>query len=275
MGTEKSYTNSFARIYDDIMSNVPYDLWYKYLQELLISYDKDMHKILEMACGTGNMSMRFAKDNREVSGIDKSSHMLNIAKEKARNKKYDVKFIQRDIKNFTFSDKFDFIFCIFDSLNYILKIDDMKKVFVNVYNSLTDDGIFIFDLNTITRLMSIEPGVTVFDGDNYTCFWEDIIDPENLIWKVKLKIYFSDDETRYFEEIHKERGYKKENIKNLLYDSGFSDVKVYKAFTFNKGEDSDNRLYYIVFKNDTKDRRFTVVNRFKKKIKWKVLNCRN
>src|SRR6056297_695453 len=122
MGTEKSYTNSFARIYDDIMSNVPYDLWYKYLQELLISYNKEPQRILEMACGTGNMSSRFAKDNREVSGIDKSSHMLNIAKEKARKKNYNVKFIQNDIINFNFPDKFDFVFCIFDSLNYILKI---------------------------------------------------------------------------------------------------------------------------------------------------------
>ena len=272
MGDKKSYTSSFARIYDDIMSSVPYDLWYKYLQELLNSYDKDPDKIMDMACGTGNMSLRFAQDHKDIVGIDKSSSMLEIARQKIQKNECDITFFQKDVRNFNFPRQFDFVFCIFDSLNYILNIKDLEKVFSNVYKSLKKNGIFIFDLNTVSRLMSIEPGTTVFSGKNYTCFWEDIIDLKQTTWKVQLKIYFNDDQSQYFEEIHKETGYKKEDIISLLTSVGFSKVKVYKAFTFDEGKDSDNRLYYIVCKNNLQEKKLSFLSRFKKKVKWKLLS---
>ncbi len=272
MGDKKSYTSSFARIYDDIMSSVPYDLWYKYLQELLNSYDKDPDKIMDMACGTGNMSLRFAQDHKDIVGIDKSSSMLEIARQKIQKNECDITFFQKDVRNFNFPRQFDFVFCIFDSLNYILNIKDLEKVFSNVYKSLKKNGIFIFDLNTVSRLMSIEPGTTVFSGKNYTCFWEDIIDLKQTTWKVQLKIYFNDDQSQYFEEIHKETGYKKEDIISLLTSVGFSKVKVYKAFTFDEGKDSDNRLYYVVCKNNLQEKKLSLLNRFKKKVKWKFLS---
>ena len=324
MGAEKSYTGSFARIYDNIMSSVPYNLWYKYLRELLKSYNKNPRKILDMACGTGNMSLRFAKEGKNLVGIDKSQHMLKVARQKAKKNNYSIKFLQKDIRDFNFPRQFDFIFCIFDSLNYILTIEDMEKVFVNVYtslkedvdinyiesdirdininrnfdlvvslfdslnyilksrnmervftnvyNSLEEDGVFIFDLNTINRLMSIEPGTTVFSDKNYTCFWEDIIDQKQLIWKVKLKIYFDDNESKYFKEIHRETSYKKDDIARILSDTGFSNIKVYKAFTFDEGRDNDNRLYFIVSKDDLKEEELSLLGKFKKKLKWKFLS---
>jgi len=272
MGAEKSYTGSFARIYDNIMSSVPYNLWYKYLRELLKSYNKNPRKILDMACGTGNMSLRFAKEGKNLVGIDKSQHMLKVARQKAKKNNYSIKFLQKDIRDFNFPRQFDFIFCIFDSLNYILTIEDMEKVFVNVYTSLKEDGIFIFDLNTINRLMSIEPGTTVFSDKNYTCFWEDIIDQKQLIWKVKLKIYFDDNESKYFKEIHRETSYKKDDIARILSDTGFSNIKVYKAFTFDEGRDNDNRLYFIVSKDDLKEEELSLLGKFKKKLKWKFLS---
>ncbi len=271
MPVDKFYTASFARIYDDIMRTVPYGLWYNYLREILVSFDKNPRKILDMACGTGNMTLRFAHEYREIVGIDKSTHMLKIAKEKV-NSADNVKFIKKDIRDFTFPEEFDFIFCIFDSLNYILKKEDLKKVFINVYNSLQDDGIFVFDLNTVNRLMSIEPGTTVFKGDGYTCFWEDIIDKGRMIWKVKLKIYLDDDETECYQEIHQETGYKTKRVRKLLYDTGFSQVQIYKAFTFDKGNDKDNRLYYIVFKSGKVKQKNSVFYKLKNKIKWKVLD---
>src|SRR6056297_1774261 len=92
----QSYTSSFAVIYDDVMQRVPYYYWYKYLKHLLAYYDKKPEKILELACGTGNMIKYFAKEADSIYGIDKSKDMLTVA----QNKFYendDVKLFNTDM----------------------------------------------------------------------------------------------------------------------------------------------------------------------------------
>jgi SAM-dependent methyltransferase len=267
---EKAYTYSFAYIYDDIMSAVPYDLWYEYLKELITYYSRDPQNLLDLACGTGNMTIRFAREkNLNCDGLDLSSDMLEIARKKADDKAVDVNFIKGDLRSFQVDKKYDMAFSLFDSLNYILSYQDLKKVFNNVYNALSNDGFFIFDMNTINRLMSIEPGTAVFNGQGYTCFWEDVIDQENRRWQVNLKIYFEKDGVSPNEEFHQETAYPREKVISGLRESGFNNIDVYKAYTFENGDDSDNRLYYIAFKdNINKNNSFT--KNIGQKFKWRV-----
>lgn len=267
---KKSYTASFARIYDDIMTNVPYEFWYEYIQEFLSYYDKNPTKILDLACGTGNMSLLFAPTAKKIVGIDRSEDMLAVAENKARQKEYSINYIQADLKKFEICGKFNLVFSVFDSMNYILSLENLKKVFDNVYRVLEKDGLFIFDMNTINRLMSIEPGTTMFTGDNYTCFWQDIVDKKNKKWQVRLKIYFDDNDSS-FEEFHQETGYPVEWVTRALYEVGFEYIDIYKAFTFNSGNDNDNRLYYIVFKDSSVAKDTSFLKKASSRFKWKFM----
>ena len=135
--SNKAYTKSFASIYDEVMDNVPYDLWYKYLIDLLDYYDKKPNKVIDLACGTGNMTFRFAENkNWELSGVDISQDMLEVARAKAKEKNINIDFYNDDLRTFSPDDKYDLAFSLFDSLNYILKYDDLKKVFQKTYNLL-------------------------------------------------------------------------------------------------------------------------------------------
>ena len=252
------------------MSAVPYDLWKKYLYEILSFYNKNVKKVLDLACGTGNMSIRFARDDKKVMGIDGSQEMLEVAKEKAGEENLKIDFIHSDLRKFELDKKVDFAFSVFDSLNYILSLNDLKKVFNNVYNVLKSDGVFIFDLNTINRLMSIEPGTTLLNGEDYTCFWRDIIDEDNKKWKVKLKIYFNDDTTNYYEELHQETSYPLEKVYRALEDTGFEFIKIFKAYTFIQGNDQDNRVYFVAFKDDSHVKKRSFVKRMKELVKWRI-----
>ncbi|ACL70238.1 class I SAM-dependent DNA methyltransferase [Halothermothrix orenii] len=264
---DKAYTKSFARIYDDVMDAVPYNLWYDYIHQLLEYYQKTPTRVLELACGTGNMALRFARNGYLVTALDKSEAMLEVARNKARKDGIYIDFIKSDVRDFSFNEEFDLVFCLFDSLNYILSLQELKKVFENVNQVLSGDGLFIFDMNTIARLMAIKPGTSIIHGRDYKCTWQDIIDEDKKRWKVKLTIYFEgpdDNRDKPYKEIHEETSFKVSEVTGTLKGAGFKAVEVFNAYTFEKGTDSDNRIYYIASREDFKKKPLT-------KFKWKLV----
>lgn len=264
---KKAYTEFFAQIYDDIMGAVPYKLWFEYIHDILSYYQYKPDSVLDLACGTGTMSLLFSDKGYYVTGVDRSQDMLAVA-EKKIDKRSKIDFIAADLKGFTTVKKYDLAICLFDSLNYILTAKELFKVFNHVFSALSDHGLFIFDMNTIARLMSIKPGTSMFHGEGYSCFWEDIVDKEWERWKVRLKIYL-DNRDESYEELHEERGYLINDVIGLLQKAGFNKIDVFSAYTFNKGRDNDNRLYYAAFKKPAKMHKFSLAYFFRK-MKWRL-----
>lgn len=268
--SEKAYSKSFASIYDEVMDNVPYGLWYNYIIDLLDFYNKKPKDVIELACGTANMTLRFAKNhNWNLAGVDLSEDMLKIAENKSKNKNLNIKFYNNDIRYFSPDKKYDFAYSLFDSLNYILEYEELKKVFKNTFDLLKSDGYFIFDMNTIQRLLSINEGTMLLTGDNYSCFWQDIVDEENKIWKVKLKIYFDENKIDFKKEVHKETSYPIKDVIVALKWAGFKEIEVFNAYTFDKAKENNNRVYFIAGKKLLKKNNF--MEKITKKTKWKIL----
>ncbi|MBS3811506.1 MAG: class I SAM-dependent methyltransferase [Halanaerobiales bacterium] len=267
MGSQ-AYTSSFASIYDDIMKRVPYYYWYKYLKHLLVYYEKDPKNILELACGTGNMLKYFVDKSDLLYGVDSSEDMLAITKNKLSSYEH-LKLYNTNMQDiFNYGD-FDFIYSVFDSVNYIHSYEKLLDVFKNAYLNLKQDGIFIFDINTIYRLSEIKEGTRKVNGDDYTCFWKDIVKSESREWIVELEIYFENkEEDNNFSERHVEKGYQLRDIEAGLFEVGFKHVDFYKSFTFKKGRAKNNRVHFVALKNE-------YVNRYLKreliKLKWNLL----
>jgi len=269
---EQSYTTYFAEIYDDVMKNVPYNYWYRYLRDLLKFYNHQPESVLELASGTSNMTLKLIdlQSINRITALDLSSAMISKAAEKLENKLHNsqdfadfsvaedksiyqlqqnrrslnVNFRAQNMTNFSFNNKFDLIVSFFDSLNYLTDIDQLQNCFESAAASLTSDGLFIFDMNSIGRIKTIEEKSFVIEGDNYDCFWEDIVKEKENLWQVKLKICPDNEELPCFEESHNERGYKIKTILRLLKNSGFKSIDVYNAFSFAKGRNNSDRLYF-------------------------------
>ena len=138
--------NKFAYLYDDLMDNVDYENWFNYIEDIFEKYDKKPKKILEMACGTGNLSYFLAKKGYNLTCFDLSEDMLSEAYGKLRKFK-NVKLLNQNMVDFKFSESFNAVISICDSINYITDKKDLIKTFKNVWNHLGEGGIFIFDIN--------------------------------------------------------------------------------------------------------------------------------
>ena len=77
----EAYTG-FAEVYDKFMDNIDYPMWCHYLCELLKGNGVETGTLVELGCGTGNVTMGLAKEGYNIIGTDISPEMLGIAFEK-------------------------------------------------------------------------------------------------------------------------------------------------------------------------------------------------
>ena len=135
----------FHRFYDLVMGDRSQVA--SYICSLIERYKPDAKSILEIACGTGGI-LGFLSESYEVAGLDRSREMLSIARQKLPH----VRFYRQDMRKFRLANRFDVIVCVFDSINHLVKFGEWQRVFRYVAVHLKDDGLFIFDVNTIGKL---------------------------------------------------------------------------------------------------------------------------
>jgi SAM-dependent methyltransferase len=135
----------FSRFYDLVMGDRSKAANFT---RSLIERDKPEAKtVLEIACGTGAI-LGFLADTYEVTGLDRSRQMVALA----RTKLPHIRFYRQRMTSFHIAKQFDAIVCVFDSINHLLDFREWKKVFRQVALHLNDDGLFVFDVNTLGKL---------------------------------------------------------------------------------------------------------------------------
>jgi SAM-dependent methyltransferase len=119
--------------------------------------------LLELGCGTGSI-LAGLTEVPSLVGLDRSAEMLAIARTKIPR----ARLIEGDMASFSLGERFDVIICMFDTINHLTSFDSWRALFERVHEHLTDDGLFIFDVNTIGKLRALgnlSPGVLDFDGN--------------------------------------------------------------------------------------------------------------
>jgi SAM-dependent methyltransferase len=111
--------------------------------------------VLELACGTGQLTIPIALDGRPTVGLDQSSAMLTVAKRRASATGASVAFVQSDMRDFALGSDFSLIFIARNSLLHLLSTVDLLAAFTAVRRHLAPDGIFAFDIfNPNVRMLA-------------------------------------------------------------------------------------------------------------------------
>lgn len=106
-------------------------------------------KLLELACGSGEITIALSKLGYEIKGTDLSQEMIDEAMSKEGSEA--IHWQAMDMLDLDEVKAYDSILCYCDSLNYIVGDEQIKTVFKKVYNALNDDGMFLFDIHSLDR----------------------------------------------------------------------------------------------------------------------------
>jgi ubiquinone/menaquinone biosynthesis C-methylase UbiE len=198
------------------------------LPAVLARFDARPQTVLDIACGEGTFAVAMAKKGLQVTGIDQSPQMLQFARERAERENVKVEFVLQDMRALSFEGRFDLVTCWFDSLNYLLELEDLEKTFAGVCRALKKAGLLIFDMNTIHGL--------AVDWQRYHCYVQQdtpelfeihrpSYDLEKNIATMKITGFVKEgDGWTRMDEVHRERGYTLEDIRQCLKEVGFQEL---------------------------------------------------
>ena len=102
--------------------------------------------VLELACGSGRLTIPLTNENVNIRGMDISEDMLHLAKLKAAKNGVNIRFLRGDIRNFDLGEKFIFIFIPAQSLSHLHTRAEIEDCFACVRRHLADEGRFLIEL---------------------------------------------------------------------------------------------------------------------------------
>ena len=244
----EAYT-SFAAVYDTFMDNIPYEEWEKYLKSLLYEYGVREGLVLELGCGTGNMTEILAQSGYDMIGVDNAEEMLEIAKEKRMKSGLDILYLQQDMREFELYGTVKAIVSVCDSVNYILEEEELEEVFRLVNNYLDPGGVFIFDFNTVYKYREILGDQTIAENREECSFiWDNYYYEEERINEYELSLFIREGDSelyRKYQETHFQKAYDLETMKRLITQSGLEYITAYDAFTKEAPTRVSERIYVI------------------------------
>ena len=239
--TEEIYTD-FARVYDELMDNTPYEMWCNRLDQLIASYgvsrptrdaegilDSERNLVVDLGCGTG-------MEKKAESGSE-------------------ILYLHQDMRELDLYSTVGTVISVCDSVNYILEEEELLQVFHLVNNYLYPGGIFIFDFNTAYKYREVIGNTTIAENrEDCSFIWENYYDPEEEINEYDLTIFVQEEGDTFhrFTETHLQRGYTVEQMRTLVEQAGLKILEIMDSDTGEAVTETSERVY-IVAKEQQKE----------------------
>lgn len=242
---------SFAEYYDSLTSNVDYIKTAEYVSDILSENGINKGILLDLACGTGTMSLIMAQKGYDVIGVDNSPEMLGEAREKALEAGEDILFLCQDMCSIDLYGTVDCTVCLLDSLNHLESEEELLEAFKRVSLFTVPGGLFVFDVNTEYKHKYVLGDNTfVYDNDDVYCVWQNEYDDESKTVEIFLD-FFQEENGLYrrSSEYFAERAFSDSDIKNLLSEAGFTDIKAYGELRKTAPSDTEERVFYVARKD--------------------------
>jgi len=120
--------------------------------------------VLELACGTGRLTIPVAQSGVEIVGLDQSASMLAHARAKAQEAGVSISWVEADCRRFEFDRKFALIFMAFNSMQHLHDPGSLAALFNHVRDHLAPGGRFVFDVfNPSLAILTRDPNQRQLD----------------------------------------------------------------------------------------------------------------
>lgn len=238
----------FASVYDMFMEEIDYPAWIQYVQDTWKRLGIVPETVIDLGCGTGNISIPLAKAGYSVMGVDISEEMLAEAQRKALVQGLSIPFFCQDMVEMELPYHVDCVLSLCDSLNYLTEDGELSAAFSAVREHLNPKGLFLFDMNTKYKFQVFGDKTYAAMTEDAAYFWENSFDKEDQIneYYVSFFIRQKNKETyERLEEYHYERAYSLEEVKSCLEENGFNLLNVYDGYRFERAKEDSQRYFFV------------------------------
>lgn len=238
-----------APFYDRLNTEVDYSLWSRYFIEAMQNHSiAPGELVLDLGCGTGNLTLPLLQAGYDVIGVDISPEMLSEARDKCADEGYFPLLLCQDMTEFELYGTVKAALCCLDSFNYLTEDGDLEKTFALLRNYVEPDGLLFFDVNTPRKFEEVYGNESyILEDDNVFCGWQNDFDPETRLCTFHLT-FFEQQKSGLWkrsEETQTERCYTPEHIRQTLAASGFELLAHLGDLAGKPADEDDHRHYYL------------------------------
>jgi ubiquinone/menaquinone biosynthesis C-methylase UbiE len=232
-----------ANIYDKLMAHVDYVNWANFIADLL-RRETGSREVLELACGTGTLANLLHHHGFTVQGYDACEMMINFANRKY--KRHNLEFEVADFLNFPLKKQFDAVICLYDSINYIMQMEELILFLSRVKEVLKPGGIFIFDIctqfNSRTNFRQYHDS-GIIEGYQYFRFSD--YDLNTRIHSNDFQIYRTSESDLIFTEHHRQLIYSLREIRKAVKEAGLIMEERFDDINFRKAHSRSLRVHFL------------------------------
>ena len=235
---------ALAASYDRLTNDVDYRATVDFYRDILAQEGLHPRTAVDLACGTGTVSLLLARQGLNVTGVDLSEEMLTMAQQKAEGLENPPRFVRQSLQELTLPRGVDLAVCALDSLDYITDPQDCAEAIRRVYRALNPGGIFIFDVNTPEKLRAMDGQVFLDEDEDVYCVWRGEFDEQTNICSYGMDLFQRQGRLwrRSFEE-HREYAYSAEQLTGFLKAAGFTGIRVYGDRRMEPPQPGEQRIY--------------------------------
>ena len=241
-----------APFYDKINSSVNYTLWADFVEKVIEREYKQgkPELVLDLACGTGKMTLELASRGYDMTGVDYSLEMLDVARNAAEKAGLAdrILWLSQDICEFELYGTVDVTVSCLDVLNHLTDKGSLEKCLSLVHNYLMPDGLFIFDINGKGKfLRTYADRSYVMEESGSVCVWQNYYNEKHGLCDFYITLFTENEDGLYerYDEQQREKMYTVRSMKASLSKCGFEFVGAYRDFEFNTATDDDDRIYIV------------------------------
>ena len=243
-----------AGVYDKINAELDYSAWADFIEKIIAdNYGKRAELILDLAAGTGKMTLELASRGYDMTAVDGSPEMLDIGRMEAQKRGLDgILWLLQDMRSFELYGTVEAVVCTLDGINHLTSKKDVEKCFSLVHNYLVPDGLFVFDINAPYKFENVYgTNAYILEEKGVFCAWQNAYNPKTQLCRFDISVFERNRDGSYFrsDSSAKERMYTPKSIKEMLEKTGFSLLETTDGYRDGQLNDKSERIVFVAKAN--------------------------
>ncbi len=239
----------FARVYDQLMDDFDYPAWAEFYLQLLLRAGISPKRVCDCACGTGGLTLPLARRGIQVTGVDISREMLELAAEKARQSGMQIPFVCQDMCKLELPRAVDAILCACDGVNYLTGDNQLRAFFRAAHRQLRPGGALAFDISSAYKLRHVL-GDAFFgeEREEVAYLWQNALEGDVVRMDITFFLRQPNGLYRRVCEVHRQRAHEVEHLSALLTECGFGQIDVWGDRRFEAPTPEELRVHFCAIR---------------------------